>query len=69
MFGRDEEIKQTLQRIAMIALLNGSKQLTEDDGCRSLEGWEECRECTLDGRVQRFWVLQEDKRKERKLVT
>lgn len=57
MFGGDEEVQQTLQRIAAITFLNEPKQLTEDGGSRHLERWEEGGESALDGRVQRLWVL------------
>ena len=63
-FGGDEEVQEALQCITVVTFLNGAKQLAEDDGCRGLKRWEESREGTLDGRVQRFWVL-EDKKKQR----
>lgn len=59
MFGGDEEVQQTLQRIATITFLNEPKQLTEDGGSRHLERWEEGGESALDGRVQRLRVLEE----------
>lgn len=61
--GRDEEVQQTLQRIAGITLLNEPKQLTEDGGSRYLEWWEKGGEGALNGRVQRLRIL-EDKEKE-----
>lgn len=61
-FGGDEEVQQTLQRIAAIAFLNEPEQLTEDSGGRHFERREEGGEHALDGRVQRLWIL-EDKEK------
>lgn len=58
-FGRNKEVEKALQRIAVVTFLDGAKQLAEDDGRRGLKGWEEGREGALDGRVQRFRVLQQ----------
>lgn len=57
-FGRNKEVEKALQSIAVVPLLNRAKQLAEDDGSRGLKGREEGREGALDGRVQRFRVLQ-----------
>lgn len=65
MFGRDEEVEKALQSIAVVTLLNGAKELAEDDGRRGLKGREEGREGALDGRVQRFRVLQHEETKRR----
>lgn len=59
-FGRNKEVEKALQRIAVVTFLDGAKQLAEDDGRRGLKGWEEGREGALDGRVQRFRVLQHE---------
>jgi len=61
-FGGDEEVQQTLQRVAAVTLLNGAKQLAENDGRRGLERREEGREGALDGRVQGLRVLEDEKR-------
>lgn len=62
-FGGDEEVQQALQCITVVTFLDGAKKLAEDNGRRGLEGREKGREGTLDGGVQRFWVL-EDKKKQ-----
>lgn len=67
-FGRNEEVEETVQRIAVVTFLDGAKQLAEDDGRRGLEGWEEGREGALDGRVQRFRVLQHEETERPSLV-
>lgn len=64
MFGRDEEVQQTLQRIAGVTLLNEPEQLTEDCGSRYLERREQGGEGTLNGRIQGLRIL-EDKEKAR----
>lgn len=61
-FGGDEEVQQALQCITAVTFLNGAKQLAEDDRRCGFERREEGRECTLDGRVQRFWVLEDRRR-------
>lgn len=48
-FGGDEEVQQTLQRVAEVTLLNEPKQLTEDDGSCYLEWREKGGEGTLNG--------------------
>ena len=58
MFGGNEEVQQAVQCVAVVTLLDGTEQLAEDDGRRSLEGGEQSRQGALDGRVQRFWVLE-----------
>lgn len=64
MFGRDEEVQQTLQRIAGVTLLNEPEQLTQDGGSRGLEGREQGGEGALNGRIQGLRIL-EDKEKVR----
>lgn len=67
-FGRNKEVEKALQSIAVVTFLYGAKQLAEDDGRRDLKGWEEGREGALDGRVQRFRVLQHEETKRPSLV-
>lgn len=61
-FGGDEEVQQTLQCIAFITFLNGTKQLAQDYRCCGFKWWKKSREGTLDGRIQRFWVLEDKQR-------
>lgn len=68
MFGRNKEVEKALQSIAVVTFLYGAKQLAEDDGRRDLKGWEEGWEGALDGRVQRFRVLQHEETKRPSLV-
>lgn len=63
MFGGNEEVQQTLQRITGITLLNKPKQLTKDGGSRYFERREKGRKGALNGRVQGLWILK-DKEKE-----
>lgn len=58
MFGRNQEVQQALQGIAMVAFLYGPKELADDDGCSDLKRREEGRQGSLDGQVQRFWILE-----------
>lgn len=62
MFGGNEEVQQTLQRIAGVSLLDEPKKLTEDGGSRHLERREKGGEGALNGRVQGLRIL-EDKEK------
>lgn len=61
-FGGNEEVQQALQCITLITFLNGTKQLAKDYWCRGLKRWKDSRESTLDGRIQRFWVLEDEQR-------
>lgn len=63
MFGGNEEVQQTPQRITGITLLNEPKQLTKDDGSCYFERWEKGGKGTLNGRIQGLRILK-DKEKE-----
>jgi hypothetical protein len=39
--GRDQEVQQALQGVAVVTLLDGAEELAEDDGRGGLEGREE----------------------------
>ena len=47
--GRDQEVQQALQGVAVVTLLDGAEELAEDDGRGGLEGREEGRQGALDG--------------------